>query len=196
MSELNDRLTTVKTAIEAAVVGITAQVGFTPTMDVGKEKFPFAMVYNPVETTLEGDHLQAIRVVTMAIIYIRDQNEFALASTDLDLIRDELETGPWKGLVAGEEHGVTVTRRAINEENDELGRIQALISDLPRTGNIVERLQQGDLFAQLRYRGPAQSLWRLAAIDLFDFSGPVAIAADVKSHNRCTTSKGFHDYVG
>jgi len=135
MSELNDRLTTVKTAIEAAVVGITAQVGFTPTMDVGKEKFPFAMVYNPVETTLEGDHLQAIRVVTMAIIYIRDQNEFALASTDLGLIRDELETGPWKGLVAGEEHGVTVTRRAINEENDELGRIQALIE--------VEMRQEG-----------------------------------------------------
>ncbi|WP_370179223.1 translocation/assembly module TamB domain-containing protein [Alteriqipengyuania sp.] len=71
--------------------------------------------------------------------------------------------------------------RAILADNgSQGGRIQALISDLPRTGNIVERLQQGDLFAQLRYRGPAQSLWRLAAIDLFDFSGPVAIAADVR----------------
>jgi translocation and assembly module TamB len=60
------------------------------------------------------------------------------------------------------------------------GRIQALISQLPASGSLVERLQAGDLFAQLRYRGPAQSLWRLAAIDLLDFSGPVAIAADVR----------------
>ena len=51
---------------------------------------------------------------------------------------------------------------------------------MPASGSLVERLQAGDLFAQLRYRGPAQSLWRLAAIDLLDFSGPVAIAADVR----------------
>jgi len=71
--------------------------------------------------------------------------------------------------------------RAILDDNGaQGGRIQALISDIPRAGSLVERLQQGNLFAQLRYRGPAQSLWRLAAIDLFDFSGPVAIAADVR----------------
>ena len=71
-------------------------------------------------------------------------------------------------------------RAILNDNGAQGGRIQALISDLPRTGSIVERLQQGSLFAQLRYRGPAQSIWRLAAIDLFDFSGPVAIAADVR----------------
>ena len=71
--------------------------------------------------------------------------------------------------------------RAIMADNGtQGGRIQALISDLPASGSLVERLQAGDLFAQLRYRGPAQSLWRLAAIDLLDFSGPVAIAADVR----------------
>ena len=71
--------------------------------------------------------------------------------------------------------------RAILQDNGtQGGRVQALISNLPRDGSVVERLQRGELFAQLRYRGPAQSLWRLAAIDLFDFSGPVAIAADVR----------------
>ncbi|MBO80490.1 translocation/assembly module TamB domain-containing protein [Citromicrobium bathyomarinum] len=71
--------------------------------------------------------------------------------------------------------------RAIMADNGtQGGRIQALISQLPASGSLVERLQAGDLFAQLRYRGPAQSLWRLAAIDLLDFSGPVAIAADVR----------------
>ena len=71
-------------------------------------------------------------------------------------------------------------RAILNDNGAQGGRIQALISDLPRDGSVVERLQRGDLFAQLRYRGLAQSLWRLAAIDLFDFSGPVAIAADVR----------------
>ena len=71
-------------------------------------------------------------------------------------------------------------RAVLADNGTQGGRIQALISDLPRDGSVVERLQRGDLFAQLRYRGPAQSLWRLAAIDLLDFSGPVAIAADVR----------------
>ena len=71
--------------------------------------------------------------------------------------------------------------RAILADNGtQGGRVQALVSNLPSNGSLIERLQAGDLFAQLRYRGPAQSLWRLAAIDLFDLSGPVAIAADVR----------------
>ncbi len=32
--------------------------------------------------------------------------------------------------------------------------------------------------AQLRYAGPADTLWRLTGVELFDLSGPVAIAAD------------------
>ena len=71
-------------------------------------------------------------------------------------------------------------RAILDDNNTQGGRVQALISNLPRDGSLIERLQRGDLFAQLRYRGPAQSLWRLAAIDLLDFSGPVAIAADVR----------------
>ena len=71
-------------------------------------------------------------------------------------------------------------RAVLQDNGTQGGRVQALISKLPRDGTVVERLQRGELFAQLRYRGPAQSLWRLAAIDLFDFSGPVAIAADVR----------------
>lgn len=83
-------------------------------------------------------------------------------------------------LVARLERDKLQTRAILADNGTQGGRVQALISDLPRTGSLVERLQAGDLFAQLRYRGPAQSLWRLAAIDLFDFSGPVAIAADVR----------------
>jgi translocation and assembly module TamB len=58
-------------------------------------------------------------------------------------------------------------------------RLQALVTDLPRGGTMVERLRGGALRAHLRYAGPADALWRLAAIDAFDLTGPVGVAADV-----------------
>jgi translocation and assembly module TamB len=58
-------------------------------------------------------------------------------------------------------------------------RLQALINDLPRGGTMIDRLRAGVLRGQLRYAGPADALWRLAAIDAFDLTGPVGVAADV-----------------
>ena len=40
-------------------------------------------------------------------------------------------------------------------------------------------LTKAGVFAQLRYSGPADTLWRLTRIELFDLSGPVALSADV-----------------
>ena len=36
------------------------------------------------------------------------------------------------------------------------------------------------LFAQLRYNGPADTLWRLTGLELLDISGPVAVGADAR----------------
>ena len=58
-------------------------------------------------------------------------------------------------------------------------RLSALVSDLPRGGSTLERLRGGALHAHLRYAGPADALWRLAAIDAFDLTGPVGVAADM-----------------
>jgi translocation and assembly module TamB len=58
-------------------------------------------------------------------------------------------------------------------------RLQALVNNLPRGGTMIERLRAGMLHGQLRYAGPADALWRLAAIDAFDLTGPVGVAADV-----------------
>ena len=58
-------------------------------------------------------------------------------------------------------------------------RLEALVSDLPRGGTMIERVRGGRLRGQLRYAGPADALWRLAAIDAFDLTGPVGVAADV-----------------
>ena len=70
--------------------------------------------------------------------------------------------------------------RAIMDDGaDTDGRLQARISGLPASGSLGERLAAGDLAAQFRYRGPAASLWRLAAIDLIDITGPLAVAANI-----------------
>jgi len=71
------------------------------------------------------------------------------------------------------------TRAVIDEGGERRGRLQGLISGLPASGALFDRLRVGSLFAQLRYNGPADALWRLAAIDTFDLTGPLAVAADV-----------------
>lgn len=69
-------------------------------------------------------------------------------------------------------------RAVLNNEEIRRGRLQARITRLPPAGVLLDRLRAGSLFAQLRYDGAAESLWRLAAVDAFDITGPVAVAAD------------------
>ena len=72
------------------------------------------------------------------------------------------------------------TRALLRNEEIRRGRLQAQITGLPSSGGLTERLRAGRLFAQLRYDGAAESLWRLAAIDAFDLTGPVTIGADAR----------------
>ncbi len=59
-----------------------------------------------------------------------------------------------------------------------IGRAQMLLSPLGQ-GDLATRLMNAPLAAQIRYQGPADTLWRLTGIEMFDLSGPVAIGADV-----------------
>ena len=70
------------------------------------------------------------------------------------------------------------TRAVMRANGSTTGRLQALISNLPVSGGLNERLYRGDLQAQLRYNGPATALWRLAALDFFDVTGPLQVAAN------------------
>ncbi len=69
-------------------------------------------------------------------------------------------------------------RAVLANEDIRRGRVQAFITNLPSSGYLTERLRAGRLDGQLRYEGAAESLWRLAAIDAFDLTGPVAISAN------------------
>ena len=65
--------------------------------------------------------------------------------------------------------------RAVMASNGKtIGRAQAMLSPIGSAG-----LAAAPLVAQLRYNGPADTLWRLTGVEIFDLSGPVAIAADV-----------------
>lgn len=75
--------------------------------------------------------------------------------------------------------GALAMRGVLKDDATDFGRFQARISDLPPGNAIGSRLRSGKLFAQLRYNGPADALWRLGGVEGFDFTGPVRIAADM-----------------
>lgn len=82
-------------------------------------------------------------------------------------------------LVAELETGGVQARAVIKEDSAVRGRLQARISGLPRGGTLTERLYAGQLAAQLRYSGPADALWRLSAVEVFDLTGTLGARADV-----------------
>ena len=72
------------------------------------------------------------------------------------------------------------TRMVFVADGKTIGRGQALLTPLGRTGNLVERLNAAPLFAQLRYSGAADTLWRLTGVEIVDMGGPVNVSADMR----------------
>jgi translocation and assembly module TamB len=84
------------------------------------------------------------------------------------------------GVVAKLAGGNAALRAIAVSEGRTIGRAQARLAPIGRSGNIGERLSVAPLFAQLRYNGPADTLWRLTGVELLDVSGPVAVGADAR----------------
>ncbi|MEP2987684.1 MAG: translocation/assembly module TamB domain-containing protein [Parasphingorhabdus sp.] len=59
-----------------------------------------------------------------------------------------------------------------------IGRFQGRVTGLGR-GDWKTELLRNPLFAQARFNGEAESLWRLTGVETFDLTGPVALSADV-----------------
>ncbi|HEV2567187.1 translocation/assembly module TamB domain-containing protein [Sphingomonas sp.] len=78
-------------------------------------------------------------------------------------------------------NGSQVAMRAVAaSEGKVIGRAQTRLGPLAPNGSLPARIEAAPLFGQLRYAGPADTLWRLTGIQQFDLSGPVAVAADVR----------------
>ena len=82
-------------------------------------------------------------------------------------------------LVADLSPALLQARAVIEDEGNASGRLNARIANLPGGGALVDRLYAGDLAAQIRYNGPAEALWRLAAIEVLDVSGRLNLAANI-----------------
>ncbi|HEX5258208.1 MAG TPA: translocation/assembly module TamB domain-containing protein [Sphingomicrobium sp.] len=59
-----------------------------------------------------------------------------------------------------------------------VGRAQARFAPLG-SGPLVAELLKAPLFGQIRYSGPADTLWRLTGSEVIDMSGPLAVGADI-----------------
>lgn len=84
------------------------------------------------------------------------------------------------GLVARLDGRNAALRAVAVSEGKTVGRAQARISPIGTSGNLGDRLSRAPLMAQLRYNGPADTLWRLTGLELLDLSGPVAVGADAR----------------
>jgi translocation and assembly module TamB len=85
---------------------------------------------------------------------------------------------------------VAAARAVMSSAGKVIGRAQARISGLPPTGVLPDRLRSGNLFAQIRYNGPADTVWRLFGIETIDLSGPVAIGADISGTGASPLIRG------
>ena len=81
--------------------------------------------------------------------------------------------------IAAVVEGNNAAMRAVAASNGTvLGRAQARFAPMGG-GPLVAELMNAPLFAQLRYVGPADTLWRLSGTETLDLSGPIAVGADL-----------------
>ena len=83
------------------------------------------------------------------------------------------------GVTAVMGNGKVAARAMAVSGGQVIGRAQGLLAPIGGAGNVADRLLAAPLFAQLRYNGPIDTLWRLSGIETIDLSGPVAIGADI-----------------
>jgi translocation and assembly module TamB len=84
------------------------------------------------------------------------------------------------GVVAKLAGGNAGIRAIAVSEGRTIGRAQARLSPIGGSGNIGQRLSSAPMVAQIRYNGPADTLWRLTGVELLDVSGAVAVGADAR----------------
>jgi translocation and assembly module TamB len=81
--------------------------------------------------------------------------------------------------IDGVVEGNNAAMRAVDASNGQvIGRAQALFAPMGG-GPLLAELMNAPLFAQVRYVGPADTLWRLSGTETLDLSGPIAVGADI-----------------
>lgn len=101
-----------------------------------------------------------------------------------------LSSKPVDAGLSGSLNGEALAIRAVAVSGGQtIGRAQVRIT-MGSGADLAERLMTGPMFAQLRYNGAADTLWRLTGVETFDVSGPVAIGADISGTARNPLIRG------
>ncbi|MEM1132827.1 MAG: translocation/assembly module TamB domain-containing protein [Pseudomonadota bacterium] len=69
-------------------------------------------------------------------------------------------------------------RSIIRDADRELGRAQLRLTNISQNPDPIRRYTQADMLGQIRFNGPADALWRLVGLDLFDITGSLEVSAD------------------
>ena len=99
------------------------------------------------------------------------------------------------GLAAVLDGGKAALRAVAVSDGKTIGRAQARFAPLGR-GPIIAELVNSPMQMQVRYSGPADTLWRLSGVEIIDLSGPVAIGADINGRLVDPTIRGSIRTVG
>ncbi|WP_157220246.1 translocation/assembly module TamB domain-containing protein [Flavisphingomonas formosensis] len=83
------------------------------------------------------------------------------------------------GVAAVLQGNAAAARAVMASGGQTIGRAQFRLAPLLDGGDLGTRLFGAPLFGQMRYQGPADTLWRLTGIETIDLSGPIAIGADM-----------------
>ncbi|MGI8704494.1 MAG: translocation/assembly module TamB domain-containing protein [Sphingomicrobium sp.] len=97
-----------------------------------------------------------------------------LSRSGLVLASEPIDVGV-AAILTGDRAGL---RAVAVSDGQTIGRAQARFAPLGG-GPVVAELMNAPLFAQLRYQGPADTLWRLSGVEIFDLTGPMVIGADI-----------------
>lgn len=68
-------------------------------------------------------------------------------------------------------------KAVLAQGGNRVGWLDASITGVARSGGLYDRLAAGSLDASMRYQGASEALWRLAALDVLDLSGPIDATA-------------------
>jgi len=82
-----------------------------------------------------------------------------------------------------------VVRAIVASGGKTIGQAQARIGPIGG-GAFAAAINDAPMFAQIRYSGPADTVWRLTGIESFDVSGPITMAADVTGRIAQPVIKG------
>ena len=93
------------------------------------------------------------------------------------------------GVAAIVNGGQAALRAVAASDGAIVGRAQARFAPMGR-GPLMAELLNAPLFAQLRYSGPADTLWRLTGSEVIDMSGPLAVGADISGRLTNPTIHG------